>query len=178
MENWRSRNRCGRTTHGRINYKQKTFTYLVPRVLFNLELIDMAQCLHTLGNFLQKQRCRGNTTCFVCHFKFIPSEKKVSYNVRRSTMACISDIEASIMQTLYQYKSALPYMGCCTLLYLPPPENQRMLGEDTGFKRYCAPQSKKRPMRGFILQLMTCVLLLKMKSGRPIIFRIKLIYTR
>ena len=30
-------------------------------------------------------------------------------------MACNSDIGASFMQTLYQYKSALPYMGCCTL---------------------------------------------------------------
>ena len=30
-------------------------------------------------------------------------------------MACNSDIGASLMQTLYQYKSALPYMGCCTL---------------------------------------------------------------
>ena len=30
-------------------------------------------------------------------------------------MACNSDIGTSFMQTLYQYKSALPYMGCCTL---------------------------------------------------------------
>ena len=30
-------------------------------------------------------------------------------------MACNSDIGARFMQTLYQYKSALPYMGCCTL---------------------------------------------------------------
>ena len=30
-------------------------------------------------------------------------------------MACTSDIGASFMQTLYQYKSALPYMGSCTL---------------------------------------------------------------
>ena len=30
-------------------------------------------------------------------------------------MACNSDRGASFMQTLYQYKSALPYMGCCTL---------------------------------------------------------------
>ena len=30
-------------------------------------------------------------------------------------MACNSDIGASLMQTLHQYKSALPYMGCCTL---------------------------------------------------------------
>ena len=29
--------------------------------------------------------------------------------------ACNSDTGASLMQTLYQYKSALPYMGCCTL---------------------------------------------------------------
>ena len=30
-------------------------------------------------------------------------------------IACNSDIGARFMQTLYQYKSALPYMGCCTL---------------------------------------------------------------
>ena len=66
-----------------INYKEKTSTYLVPRVLFNLELIDMAQRLHILENFLQKQRCRGNATCFVCHSKFKPSEINDSYNVKR-----------------------------------------------------------------------------------------------
>ena len=30
------------------------------------------------------------------------------------------------------------------LCHRPPPKDQRMLGEDTGFKRYCAPQSKKK----------------------------------
>ena len=30
-------------------------------------------------------------------------------------MACNSDIGTSFMQTLYQYKSALPYMRFCTL---------------------------------------------------------------
>ena len=66
-----------------INYKEKTSTYLVPRVLFNLELIDMAQRLHILENFFQKQRCHGNATCFVCHSKFKPSEINDSYNVKR-----------------------------------------------------------------------------------------------
>ena len=71
------------TAHGRINNKEKTSTYLVPRVLYNLELIDMAQRLHILENFLQKQRCRGNATCFVCETKFKPSEISVCYTVRR-----------------------------------------------------------------------------------------------
>ena len=68
--------------HGRVNNKEKTSTYLVPRVLFNLELIDMAQRLHILENFLQKQRCRGNATCFVCETKFKPSEINDSYTVK------------------------------------------------------------------------------------------------
>ena len=67
----------------RINNKEKTSTYLVPRVLFNLELIDMAQRLHILENFFQKQRCHGNATCFMCHSKFKPSEINDSYTVRR-----------------------------------------------------------------------------------------------
>ena len=29
-------------------------------------------------------------------------------------LACNSVIQVSFMQTLYQYKSVLPYMGCCT----------------------------------------------------------------
>ena len=49
MENRKSRNSMWPS----INYKEKTATYLVPRVLFNLELIDKAQRLHILENFLQ-----------------------------------------------------------------------------------------------------------------------------
>ena len=67
----------------RINNKEITSTYLVPRVLFNFEVIDMAQRLHILENFLQKQRCHGNATCFVCHSTFKPSEINVCYTVRR-----------------------------------------------------------------------------------------------
>ena len=84
-------------------------------------------------------------------------------------MACNSDIGASFMQTLYQYKSALPYMGCCTL-----PSSTTKGPKDTGSKmrKYCAPQSNRRPRCGFIVQLMTSELVLKMKSGRPIMFQI------
>ena len=39
----------------------------------------------------------------------------MSLTLLDDAMACNSDIGASLMQTLYQYKSALPYMGCCTL---------------------------------------------------------------
>ena len=84
-------------------------------------------------------------------------------------MACNSDIGASLMQTLYQYESALPYMGCCTL-----PSSTTKGPKDTGSKmrKYWAPQSNRRPRRGGIVQLMTSELFLKMKSGRPIMFQI------
>ena len=84
-------------------------------------------------------------------------------------IACNSDIGARFMQTLYQYKSALPYMGCCTL-----PSSTTKGSKDTGSKmrKYGAPQSNRRPRRGFIVQLMTSELVLKMKSGRPILFQI------
>ena len=61
-------------------------------------------------------------------------------------MACNSDIGARFMQTLYQYKSALPYMGCCTL-----PSSTTKGPKDTGSKmrKYCAPQSNRRPRPRF-----------------------------
>ena len=50
MENRKSR----KSMWPSINYKEKTSTYLVPRVLFNLELIDTMQRLHIRENFLKK----------------------------------------------------------------------------------------------------------------------------
>ena len=94
-------------------------------------------------------------------------------------MACNSDIGARFMQTLYQYKSALPYMGCCTL----PSSTTK--GPKDAEREYWLQNEKivrstinRRPRRGCVVQLTTWELLLKMKSGRPIIYQMKLIYTR
>ena len=103
----------------------------------------------------------------------------MSLTLLDDAMACNSDIGASLMQTLYQYKSALPYMGCCTLsssITKGPKDAEREYWLQN--EKYCAPQSNRRPRRDCIVQLMTWELLLKMKSGRPIMFQIKLIYTR
>ena len=94
-------------------------------------------------------------------------------------MACNSDIEASFMQTLYQYKSALPYMGCCTLpssITKGPKDAEREYWlQNEKILRSTIQQTTKAWLHSpqSIVQL-----LLKMKSGRPIMFQIKLIFTR
>ena len=104
-----------------------------------------------------------------CAIPNLNRARKMFLALLDDAMACNSDIGASFMQTLYQYKSALPYMGCCTL-----PSSTTKGPKDTGSKmrKYCAPQPNRRPRRGFIVQLMTSELVLKMKSGRPIMFQI------
>ena len=65
-------------------------------------------------------------------------------------MASNSDIGASFMQTLYQYKSAVPYMGCCTLpssTTKGPKDAER----EYWLQKYCAPQSNRRPRSSCIV---------------------------
>jgi len=73
--------------------KRKKSTYLVPRVVFRLGLIDVVQRLHKLRTYLLTETTLPRIFNLIC----------------LTTRVCFT-------QTLYQHRSALPYMGCCTLL--------------------------------------------------------------
>ena len=86
------------------------------------------------------------------------------------------------MQTLYQYKPALPYMGCCTL---PASTTKAPKHAETSEREYWLQNEKilrstiQQTTKAWLHSPQSIVqLLLKMKSGRPIMFQIKLIYTR
>ena len=126
----------------------------------------------------QKQRCRRNATCFVCHFKFKPSKKRFLTMLDDISVWLVTPILEPALYKLCTNINQLYLIWAAVLCHRPPPRDQRMLGEDTGSKDTALHSPKKRPRRGCMVQLMTWELILKMKSARPIIFQIKLIYNR
>ena len=92
IENRRKTNGPNRKSN-RLNYKKNPRTLCHIGLL--LGLIDVVQCLHklrTLASYKQSVTKKFNAPILLFQTK-----------------------QASFGQTLYQHKSALPYMGCCTL---------------------------------------------------------------